>query len=276
MANNQDDVYATRRAELEAQFQGLPPAGSESYWRRVEAADDANRLPLEVLARCFRERHFAGFADDAERIMKIIWQQVQPKVGVWARGLARQAPSGMASTISEDLEQECLARLWEELAEGDTGDDDGDDDGDDAPFLLTFFAKSFLRLRQHVAQDVLVKEGIWRRPGVQQPTRIPRDALASLSEEPEREGEASPVRQPGDPAAQRALEQVELSDLFDKVHALPENQRTVILDRFQEGLSQEETAAKLGVSTRMVRYLLGQALAALRQDYGGGEEGNGV
>ena len=69
---------------------------------------------------------------------------------------------------------------------------------------------------------------------------------------------------------------MELSDLFAKVQALPENQRTVILDRFWEGVSQEETAAKLGITPRMVRYLLGQALETLRQDYGGGEEGNGV
>lgn len=268
MDNNQDDVYAARHAELEAQFQGLPPAGSASYWRRIEAPDAANRLPLEVLARCLRERHFAGFREDAGRIMKVIWRQAQPQVQAWARSLATQAPPGNVSALKEDLEQECLVALWEELAEGEP-------DGDE-PFLLTYFAKSFLRLRQHVAHDVMEKEGIWRRQGVKQPARIPRDAITGLPEESDNGDVTLSIRQPGDPAAQRALEQVELSDLLDRVRALPDDQRTVILDRFWEGLSQQETAAKLGVSTRMVRYLLVQALEALRQDLDGGEEGRGV
>jgi RNA polymerase sigma factor (sigma-70 family) len=268
--NQQDDVYAARRAELAAQFQGLPSAGSDGYWRRIEELDAANRLPLEVLTRCFRERHFAGFSGDADGIMRIIWRRVQPQVIAWARDLARQAPAGMAPALKDDLEEECLISLWEELVE--------DDAEEDAPFLLTSFKASFLRLRQHVAQDVMTREGIWKRPGVNTPKRIPRGDLVSLQAEPDQTAgsAAPPARQPGDPAAQRALEQVELSDLFEKVQALPENQRTVILDRFWEGVAQEETAAKLGVSTRMVRYLLGQALEALGQDYGGGEEGNGV
>ena len=268
MANNQDDVYAARHAELEAQFQGLPPAGSASYWRRIEELDAEKRLPLEVLARCFRERHFGGFREDASRVMKAIWRHVQPQAQAWAGSLAVQAPPGIVSAIKEELEQECLVALWEELAEGDPDDDE--------PFLLTYFAKSFLRLRQHVAHDVMEKEGIWQRQGVKRPTRIPRDVLAGLPEESDNGDMTPSIRQPGDPAAQRALEQVELSDLLDRVRALPDDERTVILDRFWEGLSQEETAAKLGVSTRMVRYLLTQALAALRQDLGGGEEGNGV
>ena len=272
MDNQQDDRYAARRAELAAQFQGLPPAGSDGYWRYIEELDAEKRLPLEVLARCFRERHFAGIRGDAERIMKVIWRRVQPQVIAWARDLARQAPSGMASALKDDLEEECLTSLWEDLVE--------DDADEDAPFLLTSFTASFLRLRQHVSQDVMIREGIWKRPGVNTPKRIPRGEMVSLQIEAEPEAAAgsaaTPVRQVGDPAAQRALEQVELSDLFAKVQALPENQRTVILDRFWEGVSQEETAAKLGITPRMVRYLLGQALETLRQDYGGGEEGNGV
>ena len=68
MDNNQDDVYAARRAELEAQFQALPPTGSSDYWRRIEESDAERRLPLEVLARCCRERYAAGVTDDANRI----------------------------------------------------------------------------------------------------------------------------------------------------------------------------------------------------------------
>ena len=60
MDNNQDDVYAARRAELEAQFQALPPTGSGDYWRRIEEPDAERRLPLEVLAHCCRERNATG------------------------------------------------------------------------------------------------------------------------------------------------------------------------------------------------------------------------
>lgn len=264
MQDNQDDAYAPRREELETQFNALQPVGSGEYWQRIEAENTAQRLPLEVLARCLRERYAAGIQRDAERIMNVIWRQVQPKVHQWSLQKANYSRSGMKPQLQEDLEQECLFKLWQELVE------------DNPSFLLENFRVGFLRLRQHVAQSVMEKAGEWQRRGVDNPTRIPRSVMDSLQAKSDNEGEFSLDEQLVDEHAQAPFDRVDVSDLLEKVRSLPDNQRTVILDRFWEGLTQEETAAKLGISTRMVRYLLKKALRELGVDYGGGEEGNGV
>jgi RNA polymerase sigma factor (sigma-70 family) len=266
--DTQDDPYAPRRAQFEAQFQALPPTGGDDYWRRIEEPIAEQRLPLEVLARCLRERHAAGAVGDADRVLNVIWLQVQPQVRKWSRDVAGMARSGMKPELREDLEQECFIKLWQELNDVD--------DGDDEIFLLTYFEIAFLRLRQHVAQDVMKKAGEWQRPGVDKPTRIPTDAIDSIQATSEREGDFPLDDQLEDMAAQAPFRQAELSDLFEKVRALPEDQRTAIIDRFWKGLSQDETAAKLGITPRMVRYLLRKALRELGEQYGAGEEGNGV
>lgn len=265
--DTQDDLYAPRRAQLDAQFQALPPVGGD-YWRRIEEPIAEQRLPLEVLARCYRERHTAGAVEDADRILNVIWRQVQPQVRQWSRDVAGRARSGMKPELREDLEQECFIKLWQELSDVD--------DGEDEIFLLTHFEIAFLRLRQHVAQDVMKKAGEWQRPGVDKPTRIPTDVIDSIQATSEREGDFPLDDRLEDVTAQAPFRQVELSDLFDKAHALPEDQRTVIIDRFWEGLTQDKTAAKLGITPRMVRYLLRKALRELGEQYGAGEEGNGV
>lgn len=264
MDNNQDDVYAARRAELEAQFQALPPTGSSDYWRRIEESDADRKLPLEVLARCCRERYAAGAFPDAERVFSVIIRQTEAQVGPWAWSIANQAKSGMKPQLQQELGQECYMKLWEELAH------------DDPAFLLVNFTTSFVRLRQHVAHNFMEKAGEWQRPGVAQPTRIPSSEMESLQAEPDGEDKEPLDARLEDTKAQDPFQQIELSHLLTLVRDLPEDQRTVILDRFWEGLTQAETAAKLGVSTRMVRYLLKKALRELGIHYGDGEEGKGV
>ncbi len=257
MRNSQDDPFASRRAQLEAEFHALPLVGSGDYWERIEQPTDGQELPLEVLARCLRERHAAGAVEDADRALNVIWRQVQPQVRQWSRDVAGRAHSGMKPELREDLEQECFIKLWQELSDVD--------DGDDEIFLLTHFEIAFLRLRQHVAQDVMKKAGEWQRPGVDRPTRIPTDVMDSIQATSEREDDFPLDDQLEDVNAQAPFRQAELSDLLEKVRALPEDQRTVIMDRFWEGLTQDETAAKLGITSRMVRYLLRESSERTRR-----------
>ncbi len=266
MGDTQEDVYAQRRAQLEAQFDALPPVGSGDYWRRIEEPTAARRLPLEVLARCLRERRATGAYPNAERIMNVILRRVQSQVRKWSWHIAGQARSGMKPELQQDLEQECYVKLWEELT----------DDVDDETFLLTHFEAAFLRLRQHVAHYAMEKAGDWQRPGVEKPTRVPRSEIDSLQAASESESDVSLGDQLEDTSAQAAFRQADISDLLEKVRELPEDQRTVVIDRFWENLTQDETAAKLGVSPRMVRYLLKKALRELGVRYSGGEEGNDV
>lgn len=264
MGQSQDDAYAARRADLEAQFQGLPPAGSGEYWRRIEAAEIAQQLPLEALARCCRERIMAGATSDADRVFTAIMKRIQARVRQWAWSIASQAKSGMQPQLQQELGQECYMKLWEELAHNDPA------------FLLVNFGVALMRLQQHVAHAIMEQAGEWQRPGVTKPTRIPPGVIASIQAEADTEGYAPLEEQLQDTTAQDPFAHVELSGVLAVVKGLPDKQRAVILDRFWGGLTQEETAAKLGITPRMVRYLLTQALRELGVRLGDGEEGNGV
>lgn len=255
----QDDMYAARRAELDRQYQALPPTSTAEYWSAIEGADGRELLPLEALARCIRERS-AGAGPDAKRIFTAIMLRVQTPVDHWARIIARSARSGMKPQFQEDLAQECLTKLWEELNKpGQT-------------FLLENFAAVLHRIEQHAAHDVMERWGEWKRSGVERPARVPTDQMESMQNEPESEGEAPLAKQFSDPNAQGEFDLAELSDLLDLVAKLPPEQRTIIYDRFWHDLPQSETAKKLGISDRMVRYRLMSILRELGKRYEGGEE----
>ena len=256
-----DDAYAAQRAELDTQFRALPPGGTDDYWRTIEGSGAQQPLPIEILARCLRERHRAGAVTDAERIFNVILRRVQSSVQHWAWGIARQAQSGIQP---EDLEQQCYMELWEELA----------DDG--RTFLFVHFAHALRRLRGHVAHNMMQRAGVWQRPGVQRPRRIPRDLTDSLLAVPEGEDGVPLVDQVPGASAEDVFDQAELSDLFALVMTLPADQRMIIFDRFWDGLPQEETAEKLGISDRMVRYRLKKILRNLKGRYRGTEEDDHV
>jgi len=255
--NNQDDVYSARHAELEAQFQGLPPAGSESYWRRIEEPDAANRLPLEVLARCFRERHFTDAEADADRIFIVILERVRRRIGGWARSIVAQATSGALG--AEDLEQVCDIKLWEELVdEGQT-------------FLLENFMHALRYICLHVGHSEMEKAGEWQRPGVEKSRRVPQGQIDSLHAEPQGMEELPLTERIPDEKAHDEIERANLSDLFDMVERLPRDERVIISDWLSGARTQEETAAKLSVTARTIRNRLKKILDDLRRNYHGGE-----
>jgi DNA-directed RNA polymerase specialized sigma24 family protein len=119
---------------------------------------------------------------------------------------------------------------------------------------------------------MLIKAGERQRPGVEQSERVPRAQTDSLQAEAAGADELTLADRLGDPSAQNAFDQAELSDVLGVVMRLPEDQRTLILDRFWLDRSQEETAATLGISDRMVRYRLKAILRELGVRYHGDEE----
>ena len=265
MQNNQDDAYAPRRAELDAQFHALQSAGSEKYWQRIEEENTAQRLPLEVLARCFRERHAAGIRGDAERIFTVIVERVKRTVGWWAGSTAKKARSGGGSISPEDLEQECYMKLWKELA------------GDGPTFLLENFAHKLERICQHVAHSEMGKAGEWVRHGVVIPTRVPRKEMESIDATLRNDEDPPPhAAQPVDTKTQDAFDLAEYSDLFDEIRKLPAEMRQILYDRFYRGRAQDDTAADLGFSSRTLRNHLKAILEDLRKKHQGGEEDSHV
>lgn len=262
VGENQDDKYAARREELDAQFRALPQAGGVAYWHHIEDTDTGSALPLEVLARCYRERAAARAFRDVERIFEAILRRVQPRVQYWARKVAGTARSGMKPQLQDELEQQCYMKLWEELA------------GGGKTFLLESFVHTLSLRFKHVAREMMEQAGEWQRPGVETPTRIPRGETESLEAKPKGDDSVPLTEQIPDDTVQDAFDRVELSDLLALVMSLPEDQRTIILDRFFEGRSQEETAKTLHISDRMVRYRLKTILRELGVRYRGGEEDN--
>lgn len=257
MGAEQDDAYAARRAELDQRFAALPMAGGPAYWQAIEtptSATSATALPLEVLGRCLRERLAAGERDESGRIFAAIVRRVQVRVAAWAHRLAQQAPAERAEALAQDLEQECYLALWRELiAEDDT-------------FLLELFPHALDRIQRHTAHAVMEREGLWRRPGVQTPTRVPHAETERL-DRPERNEEISPVSaQIFDSAAEDAFERVELeNDIRTLLDTLPSEGRNLLYDYFWRELEQDEIARHLGVTDRTVRSRLKRLYDELRR-----------
>ena len=256
MGAEQDDEYATRRAGLDHQFHSLPQAGSAAYWQAVTAA-----LPLEVLVRCFRDRRAAGAPADAERIFDAMLRRVQRQVAAWAHGISLCAPKERAQALANDLEQECFVALWRELcAEGNT-------------FLAERFVHKLTRIEQHTAHQVMEREGLWQRPGVRTPTRVPGADTERL-DTPRHDEESVPLgARLFDAKAEDAFERAELeTDIQAVLDALTVEDRALVYDRYWDDQSPDEIARRLGVTDRTVRNRLARIYAELRRLLGEPQE----
>lgn len=260
MDENQDDSYATRRADLDARFQALPSVGSRGYWQTVEARDAQQQLPLEVLARSCRECFVAGAIADAHHICELIIRRVEGNVKGWSSRIAAMARSGMSEQRRQDLEQDCYMKLWEELS------------GNRRSYLLENFASAFNRLRQHVSHSYMEREGEWKRSDDVQPTRIPRGETGSFDATPSGSDSLPLSETQADPKAQAALERAELSDLMAHIMSLPPDERMILL-RSLAGDGQEDIAADLGVTARTIRNRLKRAKDEVIRRYQGGSGG---
>jgi RNA polymerase sigma factor (sigma-70 family) len=257
---NQDDSYATRRADLDAQFRALPPVGSPDYWQTVEAHDAQQQLPLEVLARSCRECFVAGAIADAQHICELLIRRVEGTVGPWAQRVAAMARSGMREQRRQELAQDCYLKLWEELS------------GNRRSYLLENFASAFNRLRQHVSHSYMEREGEWKRSDDVHPTRAPRGEMGSLDATPAGSDRLPLSETQADPKAQDAIERAELSDLMDHIMGLPLDDRMILL-RSLAGDGQEDIAADLGVTARTIRNRLKRAKDEVIRRYKGGNGG---
>lgn len=260
MADQQDDDFARRRAELDDQFQRLPRPGTTDYWQSIERPTAEGTLPLEVLARCLRERARAGANADAARIYEVILGRVQRHTAAWAGKIASHAGAA-APQLAQDLQQECYLALWAELV------------ANAKTFLHEAFMHALDSIERHVAHTVMRRAGIWTRRDVKIPRRVPRRATTSL-DAPRDDGEGTPagVDVP-DPAASDAFAEVERrSDLETWLAPLSADERQLLYDCLERDLTQAQVAARLGVTDRTVRNRLDRIYARLRALYRGEEE----
>jgi RNA polymerase sigma factor (sigma-70 family) len=121
------------------------------------------------------------------------------------------------------------------------------------------FSKALLALRGTEAEIEL-------RPWLY---RIVRNtALNDLRDRAPEAAELSEALPGGRSAAAEAEAREELTDLMERLRALPEPQRAALVMRELEGLSHEEIAAALGVSGGAARQAIYRARAALREGLG--------
>lgn len=262
-----DGGHAARRAALERQYATLPPPGTAAYWRRIEQREQrephaAADTPLdrEVLARCVQERALAGQLADAQRIFTALVRRVQGDVRHWAWRCG--APAHGA--LNHDLQQECFLALWAELA------------SDGPTFFTVHFGHTLKRLQQHVGQEMLIREGYRRKPGVKTPDRVPVAQRDSLEQPAADVVDGTMLSLADRLVDERALDPAvatELSDLVQLVAQLPERDRTLIFSLFWRDETQAVAAARIRLKS--VRQIFNRLYAIsqwLRVQYSGGEE----
>lgn len=262
MGEGQDDQYAARRAEMEQTFHTLPPAGSAAYWQRIETTIEANALPLEVLARCVRERASAEAKVDAERVFAVIVGRIQRRVQYFARICTGTSSVGQHQQLAEEIEQECYLLVWRKL----TSDNPG--------FLVEKFTHGLYYEMRRAAHAIMEREGIWLRSDVTKPTRVPADERDSIEAGRKTdEGDVVEYLLP-DLGAEDVFGQTERRiDLAEAMKRLTPEQRRLIYDKVYRRLSEAEIAESLGLkSTRAVRYRLDAAYKLLREGYPRGGE----
>jgi RNA polymerase sigma factor (sigma-70 family) len=121
------------------------------------------------------------------------------------------------------------------------------------------FSKALLALRRDDAEIEL-------RPWL---FRIVRNtALNDLRDSPPSPEVLAEAIAGGPSAAEEAERRAELTDLIERLQALPEPQRAAIVMRELEGLSHEEIAAALGVTGGAARQAIHRARRALRDGAG--------
>lgn len=261
VGDEQDARYAARQAGIERTYAALPAPGTPGYWPAL-AGTQGEAPPLEALVRCYREREAAGAGDDAMRIYDLVLGRSQRSTQFWARKIARHVPDHARRALEEQLEQECDVELWRVMRDAGQA------------FILVNFDHMLQCIQEHVAHAVMEQEGYWKRRGVSTPKRVPRTLIDS-ADRPPRDAEdpdaaALPV---ADERAGMAFEWVELAADVDSLLApLSPQDRALVHDLFWRGLTQDEIAAKLGVTDRTVRNHQTRILATLRRLLAGEEE----
>jgi RNA polymerase sigma factor (sigma-70 family) len=253
VGDEQDARFAARQAEIEQTYEALPATGTPEYWQALEGAHGA-ALPLEVLVHCYRERIAAGAREDSGRIYELVQGRAQHSTQYWARKIAHYAPAHARPDLEERLEDDCYVELWRVM-----------EDRNQAFILINFF-HVLTYIQEHVAHDVMQKQGYWIRPGVEKPRRVPRKLMDSTDQAARQGDEPDAVALPiPDPRADEAFSRVEVAaDMEALLAALPPDDRALLYDLYCRGLTQDEIAAKLHITDRTVRNRLTRILAFLR------------
>jgi RNA polymerase sigma factor (sigma-70 family) len=121
------------------------------------------------------------------------------------------------------------------------------------------FSKALLALRG-TTTEIELKPWLYRI--------VRNTALNDIRDRPPTVEQLEETLAGGESAALEAERREEMTELMDRLRALPEPQRAAIVMRELEGLSHEEIAASLGVSGGAARQAIYRARASLRNGFG--------
>ncbi len=276
------------RARLARELRGLPPWGSAPLLRQLlapptpisappSATPPAPSVSSGALVHYVRLSRRLGATHAAADLFVALLTRSEGPNRRWAARTVASAPieAADAPTIREDLRQELTLRLWERI---------GREDGE---AWELFFQRALTFEQRHVASAFMTRNGYWRDPHSQTPTRgltillsrltsAPADGRSSTTAATDlptlvasvtRGADASP--EPPDILDPHDLfTAANLADLRRLVMGLPDRERVAVTLRFWYGASEAEIAAALaGVTTRTVRTILHSAYARLRHGY---------
>ncbi len=122
------------------------------------------------------------------------------------------------------------------------------------------FSKALLALRRDNDAEIELRPWLYRI--------VRNTALNDLRDRPPTTQELAEVLEGGRSAAEEAERHEEITELMQRLRALPEPQRAAIVMRELEGLSHEEIAAALGMSGGAARQAIYRARRALRDGVG--------
>lgn len=232
-------------------FEGLPAAGTPAYWKQI--ADTQHPLPLEVLARCGRERYRSGYHADAQRVATVIYASIQHEVREFAQRVVRPSWDAKHQDVASDLAQEIHLKVWEELT------------GEKESFLLTQFKPALIWIEKHAAHKVMEQLGEWSRRDVERGKHVPVAETVRINR-PRTDDEGRQTEMPlADQRDEETYEQVETKVLLeDLLGSLNDDQRRLIYSAYYQDQTQEQIAAQLGITDRTVRNRLKTLLDELR------------
>jgi RNA polymerase sigma factor (sigma-70 family) len=253
--NAPDDAFIERRLALAHLYRSLPAYGSADFWTLLESCQEESKaLPLEVLVRVLRDAVAREDKQAQRRLFEVIVARLQRSNEQWVHQMLAgpRLLAGEREAFAADLYADLCELLLRALLDAEQR------------FWEEHFLHCLRFLRKHVYEQLMRREGHWRKLTPGPGYRVPRPLLGSLERAAWR-AEFEEAFDVSDERAERAFLAVEQADIAALLLRLPVHLRTIVWLIFWEDHTTKTVGELLGISDRTVRNRLHAALAQLRQ-----------
>jgi RNA polymerase sigma factor (sigma-70 family) len=216
--------------------------------------DPQANIPLEVVVRCLRANVVREDVQLRNRLLALIVQRTQTANERWAQRVLKVADilPGECPMLADDLYADLCERMLYAVLDPQRH------------FWEVNFLHCLYFERQHVFRSLMMREGRWYNPAVEQSERVPYTSVISLDHALSLEHDETMALEIADPQAEMMFCSIDRHDLLQFVFRLPAPLRSVVLLVFWEDRSAKEAAQTLGITDRTVRNRLQRAFHLLR------------